>query len=699
MCAVTQIASVTTRLRRNKTGLVLALSALLPLQALALPQVNGNTAYPQEVYSARDLRMYNPQTLYDLLQHLPGVTIGQQNGKTEIQLHGLDSSYLTILINGQPLLGDQANNILSTRQIPAAMIDHIEVDRNPRADLMQSGSAGTINVVLTDAYGGDGLLLSTGGQPLSSRVAFAAHLVDDEHPLRLFGERRLHRYDLHGDTVSDSNGRDSWQSNQREQNDSLHLSYNALINDRHPLNLYLLELRHDHREDIDGVYALNRPTNQTSPQFTDVSSLQRGKRRTERAGGNLVINWDHLSLQSSFVAEQFSLDRTLQQEQPSDAWQLSELNDSRYQLGTTLSELLNEHRWSAGVSIEQRKRTAAGSGSGILTTNSDRSGLPYNYDVKENRAGVHMLDRWQVTDSTEFEIGFRMESHEVSLESSSGAQSSGIDTSTYWLPSFHLLQRLNPQSRVRVSMSQSVREPEISDQVPYEFRQGDLIWRGNDSLEAELISNVDVSYEYNFLRQASARTDRNSGIYLRGFQRIINRAMYQGISTETSADNTLVAVLTPVNNDGNSTLRGVELDLEFYPGSQDIRIDFGAGAYHSEMKTGGLLRRRYQMPNQPDYMFRLALTHQLSPGLRYGGHWRYQGESNRFMPDASGYLVQTSSPHQNLDLFVEYRWSGYWYSLANVHLTPGEDDWLEQSGIRQYQDTRPQWQLTLMRAF
>ncbi|MAD45010.1 MAG: hypothetical protein CMI02_00380 [Oceanospirillaceae bacterium] len=678
---------------------LLVTGVLVPACSLALPQVSSNTAYPQEVYSARDLRFYNPQTLYDLLRHLPGVTLGQQsNGKTEIQLHGLDSSYLTILINGQPLLGDRENNILSTRQIPAAMIDHILIDRNPRADLIQSGSAGTINVVLSDAYGGDGLLLSAGGQPLSSRQAFAAHLSGDKHPLRLFGEHRLHRYNTHGDTDTEDGNHGSWESSQREQSESLHLSYNTLLQNRHPLSLYLLQSEHEHTENLDGVYALNRPDIQSAPVFSDVHSQQQGERRNQRAGGNLIINWRHLSLETSFVAEQFSLDHQLRQQTPEAAWQRSDIDDSRYQLGAQLRETVAEHRWSAGLSFEQRKRIATGSGSAILTTNSDRSGLPYNYDVKENRIGLHLLDRWQVTDSTHFEAGFRMESHEVSLDSFSGSEASGIDTSTYWLPSFHLMHRLTNQSRVRISVSQSVKEPEISEQVPYEFRQGNIIWRGNDALEAELISNFDLSYEYNFMRQASARTDRNSGLYIRAFQRIINRAIYQGISTETSTPSPLT-VLTSQNNEGNSILRGVELDVEFYPGIEDMRIDIGAGAYHSEMQTDGLLNQRYQLPNQPGYMVRLAFIHQPLAGLRYGGNWRYQDGSDRFLPDESGYLVQSSSPRQNLDIFVEFQWSSYWYSLANLSLTPGPPAWQEQSGIRQYRDVQPQWQLALMRAF
>jgi len=541
-------------------------------------------------------------------------------------------------------------------------------------------------------------MVSSGGEPLSSRAAFAYHLSDGDQPVRLFGERRLRRYDADGATRSDSTD-GSWRTSDREENTSLMLSYNALLGERHPLNIYYLQLRHNASEKLSGIYPLNRPGTQRSPDLRWVDSDEDSERRTHRAGGGLIINWGHLSLQSNLVAEQFSLDRSLHQQLPDNSRQENDIEDSRYQFGSQLSETVDEHHWSAGISFEQRKRTAGSDGNAILTSNSDRSGLPYKYDVKENRISVNLLDRWQLTENTKFESGFRMESHEVNLESFGNIPDSGVDTSTYWLPSFHLMHRLTPQSRIRFSGSQSIREPGISDQVPYEFRQDNTVWRGNDALEAELISNIDISYEHNFLRQASARTDSNSGIYLRAFQRIINNAIYQQISSETASDQSTVTVLTPVNNTGNSILRGAEADIEFYPGVRDMRFDIGLGYYHSEMQTAGQLADRYQMPNQPDFMLRLGFIHQPTPGLRYGGHWRYQGKSDRFMPGDSGYLVQTSGAVQNLDLFVEYQWSNQWYSLANLHLIPGENAWQKQSDIRQYRDTDPIWQIALMRVF
>ncbi len=684
------------RIHRPLTALVLA---ALPALAAALPQSVENVAYPQEVYYSRDYRYYAPETLFDLLKHLPGVTLGwQSDGQQEIQLHGLDSRYLSILINGKPLLGASGSNLLATHQIPAIMVDHIEIDRNSRADLsMGGGAAGTINVVLNDSYASDGLVLSAGGETLSNRVALATHLSDDEQPLRLTAEQRLQRYETSGDTESGS-VQGEWQAASRELSRNIHLNYNTLVNDRHPLQLYALWLHADRKDHSQGLYPLNRPSTGLAADLSDSNGERREERLSQRLGGNLQLNWSHLALETFFVAEQFDLDSSLSQTLPDSASQSGRIDDSRYILGWQLNETRNEHRWSMGLSMQQMKRVNGSLEDTILISNSDRSGLPYNYDFKENRVSAFLLDRWQLTPSTRFEAGMHIDSYEMSLDSGSG-NDSGVATDTFWLPSFHLVHSLNSLRRVRISMSQSSREPGIADRIPYEFRQGTTIWRGNETLDSELISNVDIGYEQNFRRAASALSDRHSGFYLRLFQRIINDPVYQSVSTESDPLLGDMTVLMPVNSDGNAILRGLESDIEFYPGTRDIRIELGAALYRSQMQATENLPKRYQLTNQPEYMARLGFQHHPFPGFRYGGQWHLQGPSEQLLPTDGGYIAQRTSEMQSLSLFAEYVWQRGWYTLASINLTPGNTPWQEQQDIRQYRDTDPVWQLVLAKPF
>ncbi|WP_430460067.1 TonB-dependent receptor plug domain-containing protein [Thalassolituus sp. LLYu03] len=679
------------------------MNAVLPLTLLwgvpaatqALPQSVAGVAYPQEIYYTRDLRFYAPMTLLDLLRQLPGITVGwQPDGQAEIQLHGIDGRYLSILINGQPLLGAGGNNVLTTRQIPASLVNHIEIDRSARADLHQGGaSAGTINVILNDAYQNDGLLLSAGGTVLNTRVAGAVHLHDGENPVRLSAEQRLLRDESGGATEADGFNGD-WQAFDRELSRDLLLSFNTLLNDRHPFSLYLMQLKGDGEQRLTGSYPLNRPSTEIDPDLRDVRSEREYQRTTQRIGSDMSLSWGHLAFKAWGLAEQFDQDMSLSQNLPVAAAQTTQIDDSRYQFGASLSETRYEHHWSVGLSVEQSKRVHGSLSDAILTSNSERSGLPYQYDLKENMLSAFALDRWDLSPSTEFEAGVHVDTYEISLDPDTTGESE-VATDTHWLPTLHLMHRLGPGKRLRISASQSNREPDLADRVPYEFRQGTTVWRGNGELEPELISNIDVGYEQNFQRPASALSDRNSGFYLRAFQRIFNRTIYESVATEVAGAESLT-VLMPKNAPGNAILRGAELDLEFYPGIQDLRLDLGAGLYHSQMQTTEELTGRYRLTNQPDYMLRIGLHHQPLPGLRYGGNWHAQGGSEQLLPGDTGYVVQRTSDIQSLDLYAEYQWSPSWHVLLTAHMTPGPSPWQEQGDIRQYRDFEPTWQLVLM---
>ena len=684
--------------------LLLVAALLVTHHTRALPQPLNTVAYPQEIYLAEDFRYYAPQTLFDLLQRLPGVSLGwQPDGELEIQLHGLSSQYLALLINGHPLLGGAGNSSLNTRQIPASLVHHIEIDRNSRADLdAGGGAAGTINVVLHDAYSDNRIQVSGGGAALNAQLAASAQLMGGDSPLHLSAERRLARQDSEGFSRTPA-GNDDWREHNRELSRSLLLSFDTLFNDRHPLHLYALYLQADNDDQLRGLHPLNSPSSQQTPQLTDTRTERDSERVTQRLGGNMRLNWQHLSLDAFFVAEQFDQDTRLSQNNPTSIAQTNQIDDSRYQFGWQLNETRNEHRWSIGLSMQQMKRVSGSLSNAILTSNSDRSGLPYNYDYKENRLSAFALDRWQLTPNTLFEAGVHMSTYELSQDSFSAEGDSGISTDTHWLPSFHLLHHLDSKRRLRLSMSQNTREPEITDRIPHEFRQGNTIWRGNGELEAELVSNIDIGYEHNFRANSSSHADRHSGLYLRAFQRIINQAILQTSSQEKDSDGiTDIYVLRPKNSSGNAVLRGAELDMEFPLNDHRFSLELGGGVYRSDVQATTELPQRHRLSNQPDYMARIGLQQRVNDTWRHGICWRVQGGSEQTLPaplSADGYITQDTSDAQNLDLYTEYQWNRRWRGLATLNLTPGASPFVRQDGIRQYQNLKPLWYLTIQGQF
>ena len=689
---------------RHLKPLLLVAALLVAHSAQSLPQPLNTVAYPQEVYLAEDFRYYAPQTLFDLLQRLPGVSLGwQANGELEIQLHGLASQYLTLLINGHPLLGGAGNSSLNTRQIPASLVHHIEIDRNSRADLdAGGGGAGTINVVLNNPDGGNQLQISTGGEALNAQLAGSIQLLSGESPLRLSAERRVARQNSEGFSRTPA-GNGDWRQQTRDLSRSLLLSFDTLLNDRHPLHLYALYLQADNDDRLQGVHPLNSPNTLQTPQLTDSNVKRYSERITQRLGGNLRLNWQHLSLDAFFVAEQFDQDIRLSHDNPLSVAQTNQIDDSRYQFGWQLNEMLNEHRWSIGLSMQQMKRINNSLSNAILTSNNDRSGLPYNFDYKENRLSAFALDRWQLTPNTLFEAGVHMSTYELSQDSFVAAGNSGISTDTHWLPSVHLLHHLDSKRRLRLSMSQNTREPEITDRIPHEFRQGNTLWRGNGELEAELISNIDIGYEHNFRASSDSRADRHSGLYLRAFQRIINQAILQTTRRETDSDGiTELTILRPQNSAGSAILRGAELDIEVPLNDHHLSLELGGGVYRSDVQATAELPYRHRLPNQPDYMARIGVQQRINDTWRHGVCWRVQGGSEQILPaplSSDGYITQDTSDAQNLDLYTEYQWNRRWRGLATLNLTPGASPFIRQDGIRQYQNLKPLWYLTVQGQF
>lgn len=98
-----------------------------------------------------DIEQMGADTVADVLRQLPGVqTSGGASGNLEIRMRGMDRNATQILIDGQRTGSGRASAQLPFDQLPADMIERIEVLRSPSAEY--SGAAGgTINIVMRDA--------------------------------------------------------------------------------------------------------------------------------------------------------------------------------------------------------------------------------------------------------------------------------------------------------------------------------------------------------------------------------------------------------------------------------------------------------------------------------------------------------------------------------------------------------------------
>jgi outer membrane receptor protein involved in Fe transport len=106
------------------------------------------TAEKSMMITKIDRKVFNVQqditaqtgTVLDILQNIPSVSVDMDGN---ISLRG--SSNVTILINGRPSLMTGSANL---EQMPASLIDRIEVITNPSARYKPDGTAGIINIIL-----------------------------------------------------------------------------------------------------------------------------------------------------------------------------------------------------------------------------------------------------------------------------------------------------------------------------------------------------------------------------------------------------------------------------------------------------------------------------------------------------------------------------------------------------------------------
>lgn len=162
------------------------------------------------VIDSRIFASTSSPTLAEGLTFQPGVRIEndcQNCGFTQARINGLDGHYSQILIDSRPIFSALAG-VYGLEQIPASMIDRVEVVRGGGSALFgASAIGGTINIITKDAMrSGAGIsheLTSIGmSGALDNNTSVNASMVTDDGRggLSVFGQRRSRDgYDADGD--------------------------------------------------------------------------------------------------------------------------------------------------------------------------------------------------------------------------------------------------------------------------------------------------------------------------------------------------------------------------------------------------------------------------------------------------------------------------------------------------------------------
>lgn len=124
----------------------------------------SDAAEPVLVYDSEYFQRFEPLTIGDALKRVPSVTFLSDVIESDgARLRGLDPGYTQILINGDKVPGSNADRSFFLDRIPAELVDRVEIVRSNSARRSADAVAGTLNIVLRDAYKLEGGYVRAGG--------------------------------------------------------------------------------------------------------------------------------------------------------------------------------------------------------------------------------------------------------------------------------------------------------------------------------------------------------------------------------------------------------------------------------------------------------------------------------------------------------------------------------------------------------
>ena len=103
-----------------------------------------------EVISRQDILDSGARNMGELLEQRSGVTVnpGVEGGQT-VNLLGIDSKYILIMVDGQPVTG-KFNNRISLDQISTTMVDKVEIIKGPSSAMYGSEAMGGVINIITN---------------------------------------------------------------------------------------------------------------------------------------------------------------------------------------------------------------------------------------------------------------------------------------------------------------------------------------------------------------------------------------------------------------------------------------------------------------------------------------------------------------------------------------------------------------------
>ena len=495
--------------------------------------VQGEIAYrnrtadiePVLSYDLEYFQRFEPNTVGDMLKRVPGVTfVGSDIMEFDgAMMRGMAAGYTQVLINGKKVPGAGDDRSFWVDRIPAEMVDHIEILRSASANRSGDAMAGTINIVLRDAYQFDGSYLRVGvnrwfdgelnptfgavtsGQVLGGRL-LAGINVQDRYRGKI---KRSDRY-----TGPDRKQLVSWED-QDEVKDgrdySANLSYTADIGDNGKLSLdgFFVKTKRDvtevsHEVEYDDGDVIESRVPGLNPVDQKNWGIGAGY-RFDMAGGTTKFDLDLARFQDA------SAEREEKHEYVNGKWDASEAEaeavDARdTETGFRLAHArpLGAAELEFGVDYRRKKRDVSYT-SYAWEADKEGDAVDYALDgvigslIEETRLDPYLMLSGHAG-ALSWETGLRYETTRSDVRHQEDGDTEGQDRRDYneLLPSLHLKWDVSEQTRINLSLARTLKRPNFNELIPalLDGEYGDNDYVGNPRLLPETANGIDLGFEH-----------------------------------------------------------------------------------------------------------------------------------------------------------------------------------------------------------
>lgn len=650
----------------------------LPTISVTAPEPAPESArralsYPTTGLTREQFEAMPNQRMGDVLQRLPGVTMGGASGeRKDVRLRGMDKEFTRTQFDGVQLTDGGEKREFQVWRFPSSLIGEVEIIRNPTAEFEADGIAGRIAVTTRDIPDERQIEAETGlggsrrlnfGEDNNARISYGERFG-------AFGIQGAVSY-LRDPIVKDKRKERIGGNVETEDEEKIPLYSDLFLDvgwfgDRHELHVKPMFLSIDEKKDkIKNTFSSSGALNN--------SELEVGDELKQTTA--IIVDHRYRGPADSTVETKFLFSDTIEdkatqkvtsnsggavtkvtdefEDKMDEAFEISSKVTLPVQLG-----LPNEFKFGGALRRRDRFRSKTSlETSGGATT--DKTGPKDDYSLLEYYGAVFLQDTISVSETLSITPGLRYE--HVIREPTSGLSVTSRATITDLLPSLHGVYRHDDQTTFRASVSRQINRPKFDELSPFEQETGTQFVIGNPNLKPARSWSIDIGADY-------GTKDHFFGVnvYHREIQDVIE-------SVDTGVDRDGKDVVS-VENVGDGYNQGIELEQRFSmaPFAPELLKNFSIRANQTFVKArlendDGQKRR---MKEQPDFMGNISLIYkEPSTATRVSLSGNYVSKIAK--DEFSGTTERTEGEFY-LDLYAETRLVGNVKAFGWIENITGE---------------------------